>query len=226
MTCDQVPRDIIKGIKKRKSIVFMATVKSITRVKKIQIMTTICFEESHLLIGKFVQRNIFFPSALFSLDNFRFWLCYNCSMTDEQTPLLEPSPEEQNAENTAKANGKLWIIILVAALVLGLIVTAIVFLSKADLDTTSHIRDIFIIFMAFESIVIGVALVVLVVQISTLINLLQNEVKPILKSTKETVDTLKGTTEFLSTNLVEPVIKLNGYLAGLKQLFDIFKFKK
>ena len=147
-------------------------------------------------------------------------------MTDEQTPLLEPSPEEQNAENTAKANSKLWIIILVAALVLGLIVTAIVFLSKADLDTTSHIRDIFIIFMAFESIVIGVALVVLVVQISTLINLLQNEVKPILKSTKETVDTLKGTTEFLSTNLVEPVIKLNGYLAGLKQLFDIFKFKK
>lgn len=160
------------------------------------------------------------------LDNFRFWLCYNYTMTDEQTPLLEASLEEQNAENSAKANGKLWIIILVAALVLGLIVTAIVFLSNADLDTTSHIRDIFIIFMAFESIVIGVALVVLVVQISTLINLLQNEVKPILKSTKETVDTLKGTTEFLSTNLVEPVIKLNGYLAGMKQLLDIFKFKK
>jgi uncharacterized protein YoxC len=80
--------------------------------------------------------------------------------------------------------------------------------------------------MAFESIVIGVALVILVVQISTLINLLQNEVKPILKSTKETVDTLKGTTQFLSTNLVEPVIKLNGYLAGMKHLFDLFKFTK
>ena len=80
--------------------------------------------------------------------------------------------------------------------------------------------------MAFESIVIGVALVILVVQVSTLINLLQNEVKPILKSTKETVDTLKGTTEFLSSNLVEPVIKLNGYLAGLRQLLDIFKLKR
>ena len=163
---------------------------------------------------------------LFTLDNFRFWLCYNCSMTDEQTPLLEAPEKEQNTVDAVKENSKLWIIILVAALVLGLIATAIVFLAKADLDTTSHIRDIFIIFMAFESIVIGVALVVLVIQISTLINLLQNEVKPILKSTKETVDTLKGTTEFLSTNLVEPVIKLNGYLAGMKQLFEILKFKK
>ena len=147
-------------------------------------------------------------------------------MSEEQIPMLEAASGEQPVENTEKNSGKLWIIILIAALILGLIVTAIVFLSKAGLETTSHIRDIFIIFMAFESIVIGVALVVLVVQISTLINLLQNEVKPILKSTKETVDTLKGTTEFLSSNLVEPVIKLNGYLAGMKQLFDLFKFKR
>lgn len=131
-----------------------------------------------------------------------------------------------DAEETTTSPSKLWIVILVAALVLGLIVTAIVFLAKADLSTTSQIRDIFIIFMAFESIVIGVALVILVIQVSTLVNLLQNEVKPILKSTKETVDTLKGTTTFLSSNLVEPVIKLNGYLAGLKQLFDIFNLRR
>ena len=131
-----------------------------------------------------------------------------------------------DAEETTSSPSKLWIVILVAVLVLGLIVTAIVFLAKADLSTTSQIRDIFIIFMAFESIVIGVALVILVIQVSTLVNLMQNEVKPILKSTKETVDTLKGTTTFLSSNLVEPVIKLNGYLAGLKQLFDIFNLKR
>lgn len=142
------------------------------------------------------------------------------------TPLLESPEDSPVVENTSPSPSRLWIVILIAAIVVGLIGTAIFFLSKADLSTTSRIRDIFIIFMAFESIVIGVALVVLVVQVSTLINLLQNEVKPILKSTKETVDTLKGTTEFLSTNLVEPVIKLNGYLAGMKQLFDIFKFKK
>ena len=102
-------------------------------------------------------------------------------MSEEQIPMLEAASGEQPVENTEKNSGKLWIIILIAALILGLIVTAIVFLSKAGLETTSHIRDIFIIFMAFESIVIGVALVVLVVQISTLINLLQNEVQTHLK---------------------------------------------
>jgi hypothetical protein len=84
------------------------------------------------------------------------------------------------------------------------------------------VRDIFIIFMALESLLIGAALVVLIIQLASLINLLQNEVKPILKSTSETVNTLRGTTEFLSENLVEPVIKLNSYLAGLKKFFDLF----
>ena len=147
-------------------------------------------------------------------------------MENESTPLLEAPQDVPEVETTNPSSSKVWIVILVAAVIIGLIVTAIFFLSRADLTTTSRIRDIFIIFMAFESIVIGVALVVLVVQLSTLINLFQNEVKPILKSTKETVDTLKGTTEFLSSNLVEPVIKLNGYMAGMKQLFDLFKFKR
>jgi amino acid permease len=79
--------------------------------------------------------------------------------------------------------------------------------------------------MALESLLIGAALVVLIIQLASLINLLQNEVKPILKSTNETVNTLRGTTEFLSENLVEPVIKLNSYLAGLKKLFDLFGVK-
>ena len=65
-------------------------------------------------------------------------------------------------------------------------------------------------------------LLALIIQLASLINLLQNEVKPILKSTNETVNTLRGTSEFLSENLVEPVIKLNSYLAGLKKLFDLF----
>lgn len=147
-------------------------------------------------------------------------------MENESTPLLEAPQDAAEVDTTAPSSSKVWIVILVAAIIIGLIVTAIFFLSRADLTTTSRIRDIFIIFMAFESIVIGVALVVLVIQLSTLINLFQNEVKPILKSTKETVDTLKGTTEFLSSNLVEPVIKLNGYLAGMKQLFDLFKIKR
>jgi uncharacterized protein YoxC len=95
-----------------------------------------------------------------------------------------------------------------------------------DAATTTTIRDIFIIFMALESLVIGVALIILIIQLASLINLLQNEVKPILDATNETVNTLRGTTQFLSENLVEPVMKLNSYLAALQRLLEMVGLKK
>ncbi len=139
----------------------------------------------------------------------------------------EMSPEEE-AEYRSALRKRRWImagILLAAVVVLAGIVLAIIALTKNPAMAT-NVRDIFIIFMAFESLIIGAALVVLVIQIASLINLLQNEVKPILQSTSETVNTLRGTTEFLSENLVEPVIKLNSYLAGLRKFFDLFGIKK
>jgi heme/copper-type cytochrome/quinol oxidase subunit 2 len=110
---------------------------------------------------------------------------------------------------------------IVFVVVLGLIIASVVLLLGAKNETTAKIRDIFIIFMALESLVIGVTLVILIIQLATLINLLQNEIKPILNSTNETVSTLRGTVTFLSDNLAEPVIKLNEYLAGIKRLIDL-----
>ena len=110
-----------------------------------------------------------------------------------------------------------------------LIVTGIVFAVYGllqDGEITSKIRDIFIIFMAFESLLIGAALVILIIQVASLINLVQNEVKPILESTTDTVNTLRGTTAFLSENMVEPVIKMNSYLAGFKKLTDLVSLKR
>jgi hypothetical protein len=66
--------------------------------------------------------------------------------------------------------------------------------------------------------VIGLAMVILIIQLATLTNLLQNEVKPLLESTNETANTLRGTAAFLSENLTEPVIKLNEYLSGIRRL--------
>ena len=140
---------------------------------------------------------------------------------------IELSPEEEAAARAAIRKQR-WIIaaiILAVLLVLAGIVLAVIALSNNPAAAT-NIRDIFIIFMAFESLIIGAALVVLVIQIASLINLLQNEVRPILKSTSDTVNLLRGTTEFLSENLVEPVIKLNTYLAGLRKFFDIFGGRK
>jgi hypothetical protein len=139
----------------------------------------------------------------------------------------ELTPEEVAATRVATIKQR-WTVagfIIVALVVLAGIITAVVALTEHPALAT-NVRDIFIIFMAFVSLIIGAALVVLIIQIAGLINLLQNEVKPILQSTSETVNTLRGTTEFLSENLVEPVIKLNSYLAGLRKFFDLFGSKK
>ena len=94
-------------------------------------------------------------------------------------------------------------IILIGVLFLIGVAAAVIALINNPAAATK-IRDIFIIFLAFESMIIGVALVILVIQIASLVNLLQNEIQPILQSTTETISTLRGTTAFLSENLVEP----------------------
>lgn len=139
-------------------------------------------------------------------------------MTDEikVKQLQEEISIEQKAET--KNNKYLIIGIVAGILILAAVVVATIFLVRADKDVTAQIRDIFIIFMALTSLVLGIALVVLIVQLAILINLLQNEIRPILDSTTETVNTLKGTTQFLSNNLTEPVIKLNEYLAMFKRI--------
>ena len=116
-------------------------------------------------------------------------------------------------------------VVIGAVILLALLGVAIYFLLQPAAPT-DKIRDIFIIVVALESLVIGVALIVLIVQLASLTNLLQNEVRPILKATNDTDNNLRGTAEFLGENVVEPVIKLNGYLAGLYRMLELMGIKK
>ena len=137
----------------------------------------------------------------------------------EQTPSPEDIEREKQMKRTMVG------IIIGVVILLALLGVAIYFLLQPA-TPTDKIRDIFIIVVALESLLIGVALVVLIVQLASLINLLQNEVKPILKATTDTVNNLRGTAEFLGENVVEPVIKLNGYLAGLYRMLELMGVKK
>jgi len=140
--------------------------------------------------------------------------------------LISPSvtTSENEPSNNSQAQRTTIIGIIIGLVVLlGILITGVVLLllPSTDITVVGRIRDIFIILMALESLLIGLVLVILIIQIARLINLLQNEIKPILDSTNETVSTLRGTTAFLSTNLVEPVIKLNESLAGLQKFMEI-----
>lgn len=146
-------------------------------------------------------------------------------MIESPTPSEIPAPEnhKDTTANLRQQRTTMIMIVLGVVIILGLIITGIVFLllPSTETVTVTRIRDVFIILMALESLIIGLVLVVLIIQLARLTNLLQNEIKPILDSTNETVSNLRGTTAFLSANLVEPVIKLNESLAGLHKLLEI-----
>ena len=78
------------------------------------------------------------------------------------------------------------------------------------------IRDFFIIVLALQGILISLALVVLVLQLTALINLLRNEIKPLLDDARSTLTTVRGTTEFVSRNVTAPVIRVSAAVAGAR----------
>jgi len=147
-------------------------------------------------------------------------------MNDEITENTQKASTDNHEQDVSLENKQVIqkkhaiIAILVAVIIVSLIVTATIFLFKSGQEQTAQVRDVFIIFLALESMVTGIALVILIIQLSTLINLLHNEIRPIITSTSETVNTLKGTAKFVSDNLAEPVIKINQYAAMVKRLVN------
>jgi amino acid permease len=118
------------------------------------------------------------------------------------------------------------IVAAIAAVVLLLLLAVAVYALLQPGVPTDRIRDVFIIVVSLETLIVGVALIVLLVQLASLINLLQNEVRPILEATSETVKTLRGTAAFLGESVVEPVIKLNGYLASIQRVLELMGVKR
>jgi hypothetical protein len=144
----------------------------------------------------------------------------------QTTPSPQLTPEQIAAQREQERRQKTIITSIIAGIVFIVVILGVaIFFLLQPATPTDKIRDVFIIVVALESLVIGVALIVLVVQLASLINLLQNEVRPILHATSETVNTLRGTVEFLGENVVEPVVKLNGYLAGLRRMLELLGIK-
>lgn len=111
---------------------------------------------------------------------------------------------------------------ILGLIVLAILVGGVIFLLNPQ-TPTARIRDMMIILMSLELLVIGVAAILLIVQFARLINLFQNEIKPVLQAANETMNTIRGTTVFLSDSFVQPVVKINSYLAAFKRFMDLLK---
>jgi hypothetical protein len=83
------------------------------------------------------------------------------------------------------------------------------------------VRDVAIVVLALESIVIGVVLVLMLWQVRSLTRLLQDQLKPMLDSMRETVGTVKGTTSLVSDTIVSPAVKIGGFFAGARRALQV-----
>lgn len=89
------------------------------------------------------------------------------------------------------------------------------------MSTVAVIRDIAIIVLAVESLIVGALLIVLIVQLRGLTRMLEEEVQPILESARETATTVRGTTVFVSDTFVKPLISAAGYASAANRVISV-----
>lgn len=109
-----------------------------------------------------------------------------------------------------------WQLGLGAGVVLTMLGMGVYFLAINPLRA-QVVRDLLIILIALEVLAVGVLLGVFTWQVYRLVRTLQEEILPILRSSQEAANTVKGTAVFVGDHVVRPIAKASGYLAGLRE---------
>ena len=133
--------------------------------------------------------------------------------TTEATPPI--SADEQRKRNLIRIG----FIALAVLIVVGLLVLAWVGIQPQNQQYTSSVRDVAIITLAVLSIFISVFLIALVYQLMMLTLMMRDEIKPLLESINETMNTVRGTAVFMSEKIVEPTIKAASAFTGVQRAF-------
>ena len=148
----------------------------------------------------------------------------------DQTPLPDqlPAPAEPQEETGAPTDTRRGVYTFLAVSVLLMMIIATVVAVIAMINNpaeTETIRDIVIIFLALEFSIIGIVLIVLIIQLSLLTELLRNEIAPMLKSSNDALANVRGTTQFLSDNLAQPVIRASASVNALREALRFLRFR-
>jgi hypothetical protein len=136
-----------------------------------------------------------------------------------QPTIPTPAPEAQS-----KSKWTIQRIVFLSAGILGAVI-AIIFgvglllAFSGELEITAlriqYIRNIFMVVLGLEGILIIGSIAVLIVQITRLVNMVKLDVKPVLMTAQETVNTAKGTVEFVGDNAVRPIIRTSAFMSGM-----------
>jgi hypothetical protein len=128
-----------------------------------------------------------------------------------------PAPDTQTDKRPQARNAVIIAAIAIVLMTVGLVLIAVALAANAETagPGVRVVRDLLIIVMALELVVIGAAITVLLVQVARFINLVNNELQPLVTSASDTINAIRGTAIFISKNLTEPIINIQGTLKGL-----------
>ena len=106
--------------------------------------------------------------------------------------------------------------VVLALLIVALIVLGLYAACGNNEGTLTCVRDMAIIVLVLETSVVTLLMALIVILLGRLISMIQEQVLPVLESAKKTVQTVQGTTAFVSDSLVAPLIRIAGFGSAIK----------
>jgi ABC-type sugar transport system permease subunit len=141
--------------------------------------------------------------------------------TTEAAPTIQATPEP-SADELRKRRLILGIGVAIVVLLLVLLMGGTIWaVQPQNQEVTRGLRDVAIILLAFLSLVISAMSIAMLYQVTMLTLLLRDEIKPLLESVNETMNTVRGTTVFMSENVVQPTIKVASTLSGVWRTIEV-----
>ncbi len=138
------------------------------------------------------------------------------SLSSQSYPMYDASPPG-GSSGFRLSRGQM--IGMAVGVVLAIVLSCALLVWLNSVGGLQALRDVLIIFLAFESILVFILLAWLMLQVQSLVEYMNNEVKPILGSVQESVNTVTTTTTFLQDSVVTPVIRARSTAAGVAQTF-------
>jgi len=135
-------------------------------------------------------------------------------MVSEQ-PKSEVKGPEVKTPMDPRAKTMVIVVSIAVVVIVALLVLAGFFLYSRP-QATAFLRDVALIILAFETLVVIFFLGVMTVLLIYVVLTLEREIKPVLNATSETVYTVRGTTTFISDTVVSPIMSVASTLGAFK----------
>jgi hypothetical protein len=137
-------------------------------------------------------------------------------MTPDPTPVTTDAEREMKRRMTLIGIGIAVLAVLILLSFAGMIALGII----------DEVRDIVIILLAIESLIIGGVTLFLLYQIIMLLTLIREELIPLIQSAQDTVNSARGTTVYVSRKIVVPSVRAATTVARLQTMARVlFKGK-